>query len=336
MNTGHKASHASESFPFAPEVYRAAEPASRTSDFDDLRAELRNEVRALRAHVSRMNGTAELGRELAAMRATLEEMRPVAAPAKRNDRVAAFLRLRGIDGQAAVRMAAHAKESADPDLEGKLRSALADVVPLAPWVDDFEGRRIIALVGPSGVGKTTTVAKLAARARVNGKSVALVSCDGYRVGAVDQLERYADLLGATFHVARTAAELATVLEEETADVVFVDTSGRPPTAATPEAALAARRKKGAPVPVEVLLCVPASIRPADAARVFGVFASLTPTAMCVTKLDETSAPSGLVHGPFAARLPLAVMCAGPRVPEDVSPATYETFIAAFNIEESAK
>jgi len=339
MNTGHgsKSSHASEAFPFAAEVYRTPEPPQQQRrDLDDLRAEMRNEVRSIRAQVTRTNGAAEIGREIAAMRAALEELKPVPTAPKRGDLVGAFLRSRGIEGHAATRIAAHAKNSTETELDVKLRAAIAETVTLAPWNDELEGRRIVAMIGPSGVGKTTTVAKLAARARMNGKSVALVSCDGFRVGAVDQLERYADLLGASFHVARSAAELASVLEEETADVVFVDTSGRPPTATAPEAALAARRKKGAPVPVEVILCMPASIRAADAARVFGVFVSLVPTSVCVTKLDETDAPSGLVHGPIAAKLPLSVICAGPRVPEDLSSANHQAVTAAFGLEEPVK
>lgn len=332
MNTGHgsKGQHATEALPFAAEVYRSTEQPKRSSEIDDLRIEMRNEVRALRAHLTRANGSQELNREIAAIRATLEQMG--APPAKRGDRIAALLRARGIEGQAATRIAARAKDAEGKDPESKVREALKDVLTLSPWKEQTEGRRIVAMVGPSGVGKTTTVAKLAARARMKGQSVALISCDGYRVGAVDQLERYAELLGASFGVARTAGELAALLEEETADVVFVDTSGRPPAATAPEAALAARRKKDAPVHVDVILCVPASIRAADAARVVGVFAPLAPTAVCVTKLDETESPSGLVHGPWAARLPLAVICNGPRVPEDVAPATPDAIAAALGLE----
>jgi flagellar biosynthesis protein FlhF len=337
MNTGQgsKSSLGSETFPFAADVYRSAEPAARNAEIDELRVEMRNEVRALKTHVTRVSTNAEVTKEIAAIRAAIEELAHPPVPAKRSDRIAALLRARGVEGQPATRIAAKAKESEEAEISGKLKSAIAAFVSFDPWTDEQEGRRIVAMVGPSGVGKTTTVAKLAARARMGGKSVALVSCDGFRVGAVDQLERYADLLGATFHVARTAAELAAVLEEETSDLVFVDTSGRPPTATAPEAALAARRKKDAPVPVDVILCVPASIRHQDAVRVMATFASLAPTKVCVTKLDETEAPSGLVHGPWAAKLPLTVLCTGPRVPEDVTPATLATFMTAFGVEESS-
>jgi flagellar biosynthesis protein FlhF len=59
----------------------------------------------------------------------------------------------------------------------------------------------------------------------------------------------------------------------------------------------------------------------DAAAVAQSFAALEPTALAVTKLDETAAPSGLLHGPAASGLPVSVLCAGQRVPEHVAPAT---------------
>jgi flagellar biosynthesis protein FlhF len=123
-------------------------------------------------------------------------------------------------------------------------------------------------------------------------------------------------------VARTSAELGAVLDAETADIVFVDSSGRPPTASTPEAALESRRKKGT-VPVEVILCMAAATRAADAARVVATYAPVSPTSVCITKIDETASPSGIIHGPWAAKRPLSVLCHGPRVPEDVAPATFE-------------
>lgn len=334
MNTGHgsRSQHAPEASPFAAEVYRSTEPPRPGADIEDLRTEMRNEVRALRAHLTRANATQELGRELAAIRATLEQMGSPAVEPKRGDRIATLLRARGVEGSAATRIAARAKDSPETDVGAKLRAAVAELVPLAPWDDAAPGRRIVAMAGPSGVGKTTTVAKLAARARMAGKSVSLISCDGFRVGAVDQLERYADLLGAAFDVARTSAELAALLEEETADMVFVDTSGRPPVATAPEAALAARRKKDAPVHVDLLLCMPASIRSADAVRVVNIFAPLAPTGVCVTKLDETDSPSGLIHAPWATRRPLSVICNGPRVPEDVTPASLEAILGALGLD----
>jgi flagellar biosynthesis protein FlhF len=181
---------------------------------------------------------------------------------------------------------------------------------------------MIALVGPSGVGKTTTAAKLAAKARMAGKSVTLVACDTYRVGGTAQLSQYAKLMGAECVTAKTSEELRAIIDSSPSDVVIVDTSGRPPTPDGVEIAVAPQRK-GTPRTRSrhVLLCVPASIRANDAARVARRFGTLSPTSIVVTKLDETETPAGLAHAAFAAKLPVSVLCNGQRVPEDIAPAT---------------
>jgi len=334
MNTGHGSrSPSRETLPFAAAVYRGDDGEDEPSAVDALRVELRNEVRALRGFIARSASKDDLGRELAAIRAALDDLAP--AP-RRGDGIATLLRARGVEGAAATRLAALARRSPATTLAGQLADALRDTIPLAPFAHAVDGRRIVALVGSSGVGKTTTAAKIAAHARMSGKSVAFVGCDGYRVGALEQLERYGELLGAAVHVARTSSELAAVLEAEESDLVVVDTSGRPPSASAPEWALAARRKEGAPVPVEVILCMPAAVRAADAARIAATFAVLAPTSVCVTKVDETAAPAGLVHAPWAAKRPLALLCSGPRVPEDVTSATPSAVVAAFGAAETGE
>jgi flagellar biosynthesis protein FlhF len=321
MNTGERSkNNATRELLFAPQVYEVepgAEPEANT--VEALRIELRNEVRALRQMFSRSSAGPDLSGELAAIRAALDAMTP---PPTKRDKVGAWLRARGIEGPAATRIAASARDR-DGDADTRLRSAIAELVEIDAWNDDQEGRRIAAFVGPSGVGKTTTAAKLAARARMRGRSVALVACDGFRVGATFQLERYAELLGATFHVADNGIELTAVLEDAKEDLVIVDTSGRPPGPSSPEATLMSRRRAER---IDVILCVTAATRAADASKIASTFAPARPTAVAVTKLDETYAPSGLVHAPFAAKRPLAVLSAGPRVPEDVEPASIESVL----------
>ncbi|MHC4253844.1 MAG: flagellar biosynthesis protein FlhF, partial [Planctomycetota bacterium] len=86
----------------------------------------------------------------------------------------------------------------------------------------------VALIGPTGVGKTTTIAKLAANFRVReGKSVGFIAADTYRIAAVDQLKRYAELLGAPVKVVRSPEEMARAVGAFTGtDMVFIDTAGR--------------------------------------------------------------------------------------------------------------
>jgi flagellar biosynthesis protein FlhF len=145
---------------------------------------------------------------------------------------------------------------------------------------------------------------------------------------MEQLGRYAELMDVRFHSATSQEELLEILAREDADVVIVDTSGRPVDPDATEAILGAPEVRVGTSPrtkrqVEVLLCVPAALRAADAARVHRDFAAVQPTALIVTKLDETEAPAGIVHAAFATRLPVSSLSIGQRVPEDIEPATLD-------------
>ena len=326
MNMGHK------SLGFAAQVYEPLEAARETAntDLDALRAELRSEVRALRAMVrgpkaaSKPPGS-DLSAELAAIRAAIDELSAASTTSTKKDKVQQWLKAAGVEGGAAARIIALCK-NAEGEPEAKIKFALEKMVTFEPWSEEHSASkqpRIVAVVGPSGVGKTTTVAKMAAAARIAGKSVALVSCDGFRVGAIDQLERYSELLDAGFYVAANAIELKAVLAEVTEDIVFVDTSGRPPTPDSPESAMPEIEN------AETFLCVAASTRAADAARIVQTFAKLEPTRAIITKVDETETPAALVHLPFAMKKPLATICTGPRVPEDIEPAGLDGLLAHF-------
>ncbi len=320
---------------FAADVFReepvgrkgAGETAAIGEEIARLRAELRGETRALRSRMAKPRAPTELLAEITALRAAVDEL--LVTP-KRGDGVASAIRARGIEGPCASLLARGAKSKDAASVRGdatvRLRTATASLVTTTSLPASLRGRErgIIALVGPAGVGKTTTAAKLAALAKMAKKSVALVSCDSFRVGAMDQLAAYAELLDARMHVAATQQDLLDVLATEDADVVIVDTSGRAVTLDATEAVLCfpevregARGKRR----VDVLLCVSASLRAADATRVFRDFAMVEPTALAITKLDETDAPAGIAHAAFATRLPVSVLCAGQRVPEDIAGAT---------------
>lgn len=320
MNIGYK------NLGFAPQVYETAGAAAETAstDIDALRAELRAEVRALRAMVRAPKVAPkpyenELSSELAAIRAAIDELSAGATTGAKKDKVAQWLKTAGIEGAAASRIATLCK-NVEGEPAAKVKAAIAKLVSFDAW-SHASGPRIIAVVGPSGVGKTTTVAKMAAAARIAGKSVALVSCDGFRVGAIDQLQRYSELLGAALYTAGNASELKTILADVKEDIVFVDTSGRPPTSSSPESAMPEIED------AETFLCVAASTRAADAVRIVQTFASLSPTRAIITKVDETETPAALVHLPFAMKKPLATICTGPRVPEDIEPAALDTLFA---------
>ena len=304
-----------------------AAPLPGTGEISRLRNELRGETLMLRTAMQQPTRLpAELSAELATLRAAVDEL--LAKPAKRGDAITNALRTAGIEGGAAAALARLTKGKRG-GTNGKLRAAAASFLRTSPWAPSMvkDGRTIIALVGPAGVGKTTTAAKLAARSIMQKKTVALVSCDAYRVGAMDQLGEYADLMDARFHTAMNQQELLDILACETADVIIVDTSGRAIEPEATEAALGSIELRGprgdgerAKPRMEVLLCVSASLRAADAGRIHRDFAIAQPTALTITKIDETNAPAGIIHAAFATGLPISTACSGQRVPEDIAEA----------------
>jgi flagellar biosynthesis protein FlhF len=312
---------------FAPGVYdQPGQPSRARASLADI-ARVEQEVRAVRAILYRMSSQPDrLGAELASLRRAVDEMAPQGATPPR---LARLIQASGIDGAAARALIGRLRDHGgdDQSLLDAYRDALADLVKVEPWPLATEGRKVIALVGPPGVGKTTTAAKIAAHAIAHeGKTVTFVACDTYRVGAVEQLGNYARLLGSACELARTQQELHRAVSGASTDLVVVDTAGRGPTDdRSVEAGLgaAARGRKTGWEQRErhVILCLEASVRFTDVDRVRERYGVCAPTAIAVTKLDLTAAPGGLVHGTVCTELPVSVLCHGQRVPEDITAAT---------------
>jgi flagellar biosynthesis GTPase FlhF len=161
-----------------------------------------------------------------------------------------------------------------------------------------EGRlRALAFVGPTGVGKTTTLAKLAVRLVRAGRRVSLVSTDHLRIGAYEQLAAYAKFLQAPVSVARDANELARIAAESAQfDVLLIDTTGRSPHDAAALEGLGANldsARSRAQLETYLVLAASASREALQAAS--NAFAQTRPTAAILTKLDETRAPGPAVE-----------------------------------------
>jgi flagellar biosynthesis protein FlhF len=175
------------------------------------------------------------------------------------------------------------------------------------------------LVGPTGVGKTTTIAKLAARAAlIEGKSVCLVTLDSYRVGGVDQIRTFAELIGVPLRTPANPAAMAEVFEEGF-DLVLIDTAGRSPrdTAAIDELATAMTILP----PIEVHLVVAAGTSPAMIDNLAQRYAGLHPCRLLFTKLDEVDEAPELARAPQRLTLPVTWVTTGQSVPEDLEEPT---------------
>ena len=184
------------------------------------------------------------------------------------------------------------------------------------------GNRVVALVGPTGVGKTTTIAKLATHATiVEGKRVALISLDDHRVGAMAQLRAYAELLGTQLHACTSDQAFARALSAaRDADIVFVDTPGIAPADQTGFQRLKERLAR-AGEHVTVHMCLSAATRQEELDRTVQLYQGLEPSAIIATKLDEAVAIGTIVAARLNLSLPLSYVTTGQQVPEDIEPAS---------------
>ena len=180
---------------------------------------------------------------------------------------------------------------------------------------------VIAIIGPTGVGKTTTLAKLAAYFSLElGKSVAMVTADTFRIGAVEQLRTYARIMGIPLEIALSPEDITEgIAKHADIDVILIDTVGRSQRSTEHieelQAFISAAR------PTQTHLVVSASAAPQIQNEVVSSFASLSPTHIIVTKLDESPNRGCLINLPFRTGLGISCMTAGQNVPQDIEFAT---------------
>ncbi|MFH0900375.1 MAG: hypothetical protein V2A73_07080, partial [Pseudomonadota bacterium] len=186
--------------------------------------------------------------------------------------------------------------------------------------------RVVVVVGPSGVGKTTTIAKLASRdALVSGLRVALITTDVCRIGGVDQIRAYAALIGVPLEVVASPAELiAAIPRYQAADRIYVDTGGhsRAHFGALHALEGALRQIPGAEVHLAISATGTAQQIDHEVAR----YRFLNPTRLILTKCDEADDLEELVYAPARAAIPVAWVTTGQRVPEDIEPASADRLL----------
>lgn len=203
-----------------------------------------------------------------------------------------------------------------------LRRVIADFIPVAPPIQLDPGKmRVAALVGPTGVGKTTTLAKLAAYAQLHLKQkVALLTLDTYRMAAVDQLQQYAQILQVPLHVALTVEDLRSALRfYQDRALVLIDTPGH-----SPKDTDTLNQLRGLldELPeVETHLVMSATTKPRDLAEIAVRYEPLKPTRLLFTKLDETSTYGPILSTLVRVKRPLSYLGTGQEVPEALELAT---------------
>jgi flagellar biosynthesis protein FlhF len=188
-------------------------------------------------------------------------------------------------------------------------------LPLASW-DMADSGGIFAVVGPTGVGKTTSIAKIAARfvLRHSVEELGLVSTDTYRIGARQQLFNFARILRAPMHVAENAHDLRRVLDGfAKKKLVLIDTAGMSQRDVRLANQFATLKVEGHHV--QTVLALSAGADRACLAEALSVFKAASPEALIITKLDEAAALGGVLSLAIRADLPVAYLSDGQRVPE---------------------
>lgn len=175
----------------------------------------------------------------------------------------------------------------------------------------------VVLVGPTGVGKTTTIAKLAGRlALIEKKKVGLITIDTYRIGAVEQLKTYAEIMNIPFKVVITLKEMENAVSElEDCDVILIDTTGRSSKNTMQISELRAFTQK---VNADhIALVISGTTKNRDIQTIINGYSEIGYEKIIITKLDETSSYGCIYNIIKKAQKPIAYITTGQNVPDDI-------------------
>jgi flagellar biosynthesis protein FlhF len=195
---------------------------------------------------------------------------------------------------------------------------VASVLKVAAPSSKANFQKVLAFVGPTGVGKTTTLAKLAARfSLVERRKVALITADTYRIAATEQLRTYGRIMGIPVEVADSAEDVGNLLAKyKNSDLVLLDTAGRSPS--SDEQLEELKRFIARSQADEIHLVLSATTKYFDMIRIIERFGAAVPiNRMIFTKLDETRYYGAFLNLMNNFQIPLSFYATGQNVPDDL-------------------
>lgn len=258
----------------------------------------------------------------------VKEMRSQRAPEITQDLLDYYLNL--IQNQVADELAAELIKSIQTQIRhehlrnpefirGKLAEQLERMLPVSGPIirTKLVGPHVVALIGPTGVGKTTTVAKLAANLKLReNRRVGLITIDTYRIAAVDQLKKYADILGSPLQVVVTPEELRAAIQSmNDCDFVLIDTAGRSPTDTLKLNELKNFLTVAKPDEVHLVLSTTASQECIESA--IARFSEVRVDKIIFTKLDEAVHVGVVLNVIRKVNKSLSYITTGQDVPDDI-------------------
>lgn len=218
------------------------------------------------------------------------------------------------------------KEWTAADLERLARKHLKDRLEAANLSADEPTRKYIAVMGPTGVGKTTTIAKIAADYMLNKqKKVAFITTDTYRIAAIEQLRTYAQILGVPMEVAYNLEDFVQAAERFAHyDHVFIDTAGRNFRERVYVEEL--NKMLNNYLNLETYLVLAATAKEEDMAKIYEQFEMMSVDGLIFTKTDETENLGGVINFIMNYSIPVAYLADGQDVPDDLHIAAPEIII----------
>ena len=201
----------------------------------------------------------------------------------------------------------------EENIKDNLKTIIKEDIQIS--LDELRGN--VVLVGPTGVGKTTTIAKLAGRlSLIEKKKVGLITVDTYRIGAVEQLKTYAEIMNIPFKVVITIKEMEEAVNSmNDCDIVLIDTTGRSSKNTMQISELRAFVQKAKPDCVNVVIS--ATTKNKDIKTILEGYKELEYNQVIVTKLDETTTYGSLYNIQRRADKPLKFITTGQNVPDDI-------------------
>jgi flagellar biosynthesis protein FlhF len=223
-----------------------------------------------------------------------------------------------------LRMGRHLNKKRNRKVGPQLLDLLLDEVQkMLPRFPITEGQRIMVLLGPTGVGKTTTIAKLAGEYTfTKGKKVAVITTDTYRIASIEQLKTYGNTLGIPIHTALNRSDLQKfIAQNNDKDLILIDTYGCNPR--DRGQLLELRQLLPPEASWETHLVLSITTREEDLKNIINRFHTIPIHYLLFTKLDEGCSYAAIINQPLQTKKPVSFLTTGQRVPEDIEIATPE-------------